>query len=251
MVTKCPLKNTNTCINSQNQEKMKTKHLFEEHVYLISNHSVARNPMFSNVSMQKYFIKKMEYYLQPISDILAYCLNDNEFQILVKTKSREDFATYFCANNKKKAFADFDIPESTYIFSQAMANLQVSFVKHFNWKYERSGALVAGRFERRLVESKQEMTDLILNLNMGVKKHHYWGLWLNDLMKSKEVMTSKWLYEMREKSLLMLEQGYLNGDIIDLASCFKNLPPYRLPNSKSYWTNKIYQLFGPGFFAKT
>ena len=228
---------------------MNTKHLFEEHVYLISNHSVARNPMFSNTSMQHYFIKKMEYYLLSICDILAYSLNDNEFQILIRTKSREDIADHFCTKNKKKLSSDADIPESTYIFSQAMANLQVSFVKHFNWKYERSGTLMAGRFERKLIESVSEMKDLILKLNQGVKKHHYWGLWLNDLMKSKEVMTSEWLYEMREKSLLVQEQGYLNGEIIDLASCFKNLPPYRLPNSKSYWINKIYQLFGPNFFA--
>ena len=224
---------------------MNTQHLFEEHVYLISNHSVARNPMFSNLSMQQYFIKKMEHYLLPISKILAYSLTDNEFQILVKTKSREDFADYFSTKNKKKITSNVDIPESTYIFSQSMANLQVSFVKHFNWKYERSGTLMAGRFERKLVETEKEMKDLIFKLNQGIRKHHYWGMWLNDLMNSKEAMTSEWLYEMREKSLLVLEQGYLNGEIIDLASCFKNLPPYRLPNSKSYWTNKIFQLFGP------
>ena len=228
---------------------MNTQHLFEEHVYLISNHSVARNPMFSNLSMQQYFIKKMEHYLLPISKILAYSLTDNEFQILVKTKSREDFADYFSTKNKKKITSNVDIPESTYIFSQSMANLQVSFVKHFNWKYERSGTLMAGRFERKLVETEKEMKDLIFKLNQGIRKHHYWGMWLNDLMNSKEAMTSEWLYEMREKALLVLEQGYLNGEIIDLASCFKNLPPYRLPNSKSYWTNKIFQLFGPYFFA--
>ena len=228
---------------------MNTQHLFEEHVYLISNHSVARNPMFSNLSMQQYFIKKMEHYLLPISKILAYSLTDNEFQILVKTKSREDFADYFSTKNKKKITSNVDIPESTYIFSQSMANLQVSFVKHFNWKYERSGTLMAGRFERKLVETEKEMKDLIFKLNQGIRKHHYWGMWLNDLMNSNEAMTSEWLYEMREKALLVLEQGYLNGEIIDLASCFKNLPPYRLPNSKSYWTNKIFQLFGPYFFA--
>lgn len=228
---------------------MNTQHLFEEHVYLISNHSVARNPMFSNLSMQQYFIKKMEHYLLPISKILAYSLTDNEFQILVKTKSREDFADYFSTKNKKKITSNVDIPESTYIFSQSMANLQVSFVKHFNWKYERSGTLMAGRFERKLVETEKEMKDLIFKLNQGIRKHHYWGMWLNDLMNSKEAMTSEWLYEMREKALLVLEQGYLNGEIINLASCFKNLPPYRLPNSKSYWTNKIFQLFGPYFFA--
>ena len=59
--------------------KQKTTHLFEEHVYLISNHSVARNPMFADEKMQNYFVTKMEKYLFPISEIIAHCLNDNEF----------------------------------------------------------------------------------------------------------------------------------------------------------------------------
>ena len=52
--------------------KQKTTHLFEEHVYLISNHSVARNPMFADEKMQNYFITKMEKYLFPISEIIDH-----------------------------------------------------------------------------------------------------------------------------------------------------------------------------------
>ena len=223
----------------------KTTHLFEEHVYLISNHSVARNPMFSVVEMQNYFIAKMEKYLFPISEIIAHCLNDNEFQLLVKLKPREDFEEHFISKQKDKILHN-EIPESTYIFSQAMANLQVSFVKHFNYKYNRSGTLVAARYGRELIETESEMRDWIKKLNSGLKKHHYALQWSNNMMNSGFAVTSSWLYGGVGNSGnrgITGKLGYLNGEINNLGASFINLPPYRLPSSKSFFRNQILHIF--------
>ena len=224
---------------------MYTYHLFEEHIYLISNHSVARNPMFANEELQKYFIQKMEHYLNPVSDIIAYNLNDNEFQILVKLRSRADFVAHFLGKKKNKEVSHLDVPESTYIFSQSMANLQVSFVKHFNWKFQRSGTMMAGRFSRKLVETSDEMGALIKSLNAGNKRHSFSSMWRNDLMTSGQVFTSEWLYREMKVSREIDVEGYLDGRKTNLVSCFKSLPPYRLYSTKNYFLKRIYRLYGP------
>lgn len=205
-----------------------TKHLFENGVYLISNHSVARNPMFASRALQDYFIEKMEIHLGPICKVMGYSLNDNEFQFLVRINERHEIEEYFRKKKKGQGKEVQDIPETTYIFSQAMSNLQVSFVKHFNWKYNRSGALVAGRFGRKLIEDQEEMEMWISRLNKGEKLHQYSTLWVNDLMKSKEVKTSKWIYESDFDKKNVNGNIFLDGLKPDLAGIFENHPKKHL-----------------------
>ena len=113
----------------------------------------------------------MEKHLSPIIDIIAHSLHDNEFQKLVKLKDRAALVDHYL-RKKKGEFLDIDVPETTYIFSEAMPNLQVSFVKHFNHIYERTGTLVAGRYSRQLITSEDEMKATISRLNIGIKKHN-------------------------------------------------------------------------------
>ncbi len=221
---------------------MKTIHLFEESIYLISNHSVARNPMFSSLSMQNFFKLKMEKYLLPISEIIAYNFIDNEFQILVKLKKRDDFRSHYLSN-QKNTILDEEIPESTYIFSQAMANLQVSFVKHFNFTHKRSGTLVASRFGRKLIENEIEMNELVEKLNKGLEQAHYSGIWVNEIMKEKRAMTSNWMYSHIFKGETAKLQGYLNARSSNLGDCFKILPPYRLPSTNNFFFHQIFKIF--------
>ncbi len=221
---------------------MKTIHLFEEHIYLISNHSVARNPMFSSPSMQNYFKLKMEKYLKPIAEIIAYSLIGNEFLMLVKLKKRDDFSAHYLSN-PKNVIPEDEIPESTYIFSQAMANLQVSFVKHFNHLHKRSGTLVASRFGRKLVESKNEMNELIEKINKGEERSHYSGIWVNEIMKEKKPMTSEWLYSEVFKGGAKCTEGYLNAHLANLGACFEILPSYQLPSTNNFFFHQIFKIF--------
>lgn len=179
-------------------------YLHEEHFYLISNHSVARNALFCDIGMQLHFKNKMKFYLEPICDILAYNLVDQEFQILVRLKDRKVFDEYF--QEKLKGEGQIPTPESTYIFSQAMSNLQNSTVKKFNYNYGRSGTLMAGRFERLLLKSKEDVVKMIQKLNMGNSSFEYSGIWAESAMKRMEAMTSREMY----RSLDLVENGQNN-----------------------------------------
>jgi hypothetical protein len=69
---------------------MKITHLFEEQYFLLSNTSVHNDEIFSNDLIRLFMLKKMEFYLGEVLEVSHYLLLPNEFQLLVKTKSRAD-----------------------------------------------------------------------------------------------------------------------------------------------------------------
>ena len=144
---------------------MKCRHIFENRIYLISNRAVAGNALFTSVKEQAEFLAKVEQYLSPICDVLAYSMHDDQFQLLIETKSRRNFTNFFKRTHKGKTNEEFFLPLSTHIFSRQMSNLQVSMAKKFNLRNERSGALFATRFERILVEDEIEAGEWAKKLN--------------------------------------------------------------------------------------
>lgn len=223
----------------------KTQHFFEESIYLISNHSVARNTIFQDQDMRIRFIDKMEHYLKPLCNIVAFNLKDDEFQLLVKMKTREAFIKNFLSKKKNRDLELSEVPDTTYIFSQAMANFQVSFVKHYNFINGRSGALMAGRFGRKLVESEKELNTWVTKLNGGKKLHQYAKEWADQTIVSCGAYTSEWLY--RKENMVKLKENsiYLPLDQINLGGYFDNLPSKKLKDPKRYFTMRFNQLFGP------
>ncbi|MEL6988020.1 MAG: hypothetical protein AAGK97_09325, partial [Bacteroidota bacterium] len=78
-----------------------------------------------------------------------------------KLKSREEIESYY-RKKYTKLYADSEfIPETTYIFAQAMANMQSGYAKYFNYKYDRDGGLMKGRYFRSLIESDEILDQCI------------------------------------------------------------------------------------------
>lgn len=139
---------------------MKTKHLFEDAYYLISNKAVAKCFMFRDEIDCERIKTNIDKHLSPIIDVLAFGFTHDAFQLIVKLKSRKIIETYYRSKYGERMEVDNFIPESTYIFAQAMANMQSGYVKYFNFKYERDGGLMKGRYDRRLIESVDELEKL-------------------------------------------------------------------------------------------
>lgn len=229
----------------------KTVHLFEENVYLVSNQSVALNPMFREKSIQDFFLEKMVFYLDPVCKILAHCLNDNEFQILVKLKDRAAFEKHFLEKNEDKFDSDHEIPESTYIFSQAMANFQVSFVKYFNKFYDRRGTLMSGRFTRKLVKTESEMVMWKDLLNKGEKLREYAEEWKNVDEESADVVTSEWMYVEGEYAENQGHSVFLRADSEDLGVNWDKPKKYKLESLESFFRMRISSLYNKKGKART
>lgn len=171
---------------------MKNKHFFEEQIYSISNYTVPGTPLFFKPEIQVNFLEKMDKYLSPICEIHAYSLYDNEFKILIQLRERKNFESYFLANNPYWQI-DAEIPETTYIFSQAMSNMQASIAKFGNKELERKGKYFNGRFKRNLITSEDEFLKDKSLMQSGTHQPKYSERWQTKLEDRCDACTSQWM----------------------------------------------------------
>lgn len=217
---------------------MKNRHFFEDSTYLVSNHSVASHPLFYNQAVQDYFKSKMEQFLEGICDIISYSLNDQEFQILVHLRDRGSFEKSFL---KKNPYWDgtLGIPESTYIFSQAMANLQGSVAKYVNKDLGKRGTVFDSRFDRQLVTSQEELEALVEELNKGQKKYSFGSRWCTKLAERCAAMTGEWIERCEGDEI---PGPYVLLGSQDLGLNFSSLPPLSIPPEKRRFGYEFFRL---------
>lgn len=190
---------------------MRVDHIFGGHIYVISNYSVALNPLFWNNENCEIFQKKVTEYLGPLCEIMGYGFCDNQFQLLIRTFDRSKFAAFYRQKKSEAIFEDYEIPETGLIFSQEVSNLLNSFAKHFNFRYQRRGGLFAARYSKYLVETEDEMRIWLERIN-GLKKlvdfSEEWDVKGFSKMDGASILvSSKKIYEKRP-----FEEGLVNED---------------------------------------
>lgn len=214
---------------------MNTVHLFEEGYYLIGNKAVAKSFMFGDENDCKLFQSKIDKYLSPLCDILAYGFLKDEFQLVVRLKSRSVFEDYFLSKFEIDVSSGDIIPESTYIFAQAMANLQSGYAKYFNYKNKRDGGLMKGRYFRELIESEAELGSKIEEVNSLEVQRDRNSIWTFrrkeagyclDKVVGSLVRSSRRCYEVYGAKPMM--QCFVHLGNINLRGQFDTVPPKRI-----------------------
>jgi hypothetical protein len=211
---------------------MKVQHVFNGHIYLISNHAVACNSIFENSELCTRFLEKVDLYLSPLCEILHYVLHDNQFQLLVKIASKEAFIKYY-RNKKGEKIKEKDIPFSTHLFSQAVANLLASTAIHYNRKYNRTGALFARRFTKTLMTNEEIMKSWVEGLHSMRRYHRYGKRWRSRKSKKRRYgcvqannreRNAQYFYSRRSLRHPILS-SFKRVHKLDLQGQFKILPP--------------------------
>ncbi len=187
--------------------------------------------IFRNEEYVNRFKQKADDYLSPICNILGYAFHDNQWELLVQMKTREEFINFYRKKHKNENILEFLIPESAIIYSQEMANLQSGFVKHFNWCNKRVGALFYRRYQKELITSEAELISTIERLKNVRPYDPHKGEWA--IRKREKLRCKK---EMRwginyEKLAEMGSQVMWNGIRVkktDLEANFRNLPPLKI-----------------------
>ena len=212
----------------------KTYHFFNDSIYLISSHAVARNPIFYHKKICMRFLKKVDYYLSPIAEILHYAIINNEFQLLVKLKDRSAFCAHY-RNRKNILITDDSIPISTFIFSKAINDLLVSTAKHFNYHHKRKGNLFSHRFHRELIESPEHLEFILKQMNGLKDRKLNRGEWSEfpsryKLLKNRKILRNmkercaRYYYENRKIGHKLLT-SFRRINSSDRRGCFLYLPP--------------------------
>jgi len=132
-------------------------------------------------------------------EILAYCLMDNHYHLLVE-------------QTKERGMAKF------------MHKFGTSYTNYFNKKHKRSGSLFEGRYKRKLLESDRHLFHLFRYIHMNPLKFFdlNWKNGLSDVEKAIQYIKD---YPWSNFSFLFdTDQDFINHDLIH--SEFRDLTDY-------------------------
>lgn len=145
--------------------------------YLLSNFASSNNPLFTSKEEIEDFKKRVLEYLGFLVEILAYSFHSDHFQIVLVLKDRKTYEDFYRDKKKDQALDGVEIPESTYILSQEMSNLQSGYAKMFNNKYNRFGSLFGRRYTKLLLETSDEVEKIVNEINSGKLLWDFDRLW--------------------------------------------------------------------------
>ena len=121
------------------------------HLY---NRGVNRGKIYFDDRNYRYFLSKVEQYLVPVLDVIAYCLMPNHYHLLIRVKETSEVPmTSEVSRISKTAI--------TSKVSRVMMQLSVSYTKTINYHYDRVGPLFQGAFQAKQVHSEAYMGQLI------------------------------------------------------------------------------------------
>ncbi len=116
--------------------------------YHLYNRGVNRERIFFDDCNYLYFLSKVEMYLVPILDVIAYCLMPNHYHLLIRVKETSE------------VFKTSEV-------SRAMMRLSVSYTKTINVHYDRVGPLFQGAFQAKAVGSSEYLGQLVSYIHVN------------------------------------------------------------------------------------
>lgn len=140
--------------------------------YVLTNFAAANNPIFRSEEDVENFKGRLNKHLSALCEIMGYSFHVDQFQIIVSLKERAVFEAFYIKKMLKKGIDDFVIPESTYILSQEMANIESGYAKWFNFKYGRYGVVFGRRYTKDLINDEVELEEWVEKVN---KHKVYWS----------------------------------------------------------------------------
>ncbi len=123
----------------------------EKH-YHIFNRAVGNELLFREDVDYAYFLNKIERFILPIAELIAYCLIPNHFHLFIRMLDHETIL-----KNLKIVYAD-SIEER---LNQAFSNFFNSYSKTYNLRYNRKGKLFMLPYKKKLVEEDAYFISII------------------------------------------------------------------------------------------
>ena len=124
---------------------MKLEILEKDYYYHIYNRGINSDVIFRDEYNMTYFLKLLGKYLNDKSKIIAYCLMDNHFHLIIKV-----------------------IDEDT--ITKAFSNLFNSYAKAYNKQQNRTGSLFEKHFKRKRLRTDDYLKNLILYVHNNPEK---------------------------------------------------------------------------------
>jgi len=129
--------------------------------YHVYNKANGKEKLFIIPSDYLYFLKKLQRFLAPWIDVIAYSLIPNHFHLLITVKSIEEIQL------TKRQYKQLNI----YDLSKAFSNFFNSYTKSFNKAHNRQGKLFQLPFKRLVVNNDSYFSYLICYIHRNPIHH--------------------------------------------------------------------------------
>ena len=130
---------------------MKYEPLRSEQYYHIYNRGNNREDIFLEEKNYFYFLDLMKKHIEPVAEVLAYCLLKNHFHLLIGTKPID----------------------SDDLISRKFFNSFNAYAKAINKQYQRSGSLFQDRFSRKIIKDENQLRNLIIYIHTNPTHHGF------------------------------------------------------------------------------
>jgi len=143
--------------------------------YHVYNHANGNDELFLSDDNFKYFLSLSFRYLNPISDIYAYCLMPNHFHYLLRFKSEKEVLRFYLEKHPGATLSNYVIIEhfTSAILSRQFGNFFNAYSKAFNAQNERKGSLFRENFKRKEIFSELYLIKLIHYIHMNPVKDNF------------------------------------------------------------------------------
>lgn len=142
--------------------------LLPDNIYHIFNRAVGNEKLFLTDENYRYFLQKLNQYILPVADVLAYSLLPNHFHLIVQVKAADTIIEFYKERKHKIAGALTDLPD--FIMEQ-FSNWLNSYTKSFNKVYNRKGSLFIDYSKRSQVQKDGDLTSFIFYVHKNAVHH--------------------------------------------------------------------------------
>ena len=156
---------------------MFTLYTQNENCYVLTNFSDSNNPMFIEEVDERNFKGRIDEKLSVLCEILGYTFHNDQFLILVVLRDRATFVNFYREKKDDMEISEEEVPESTYILSQEMANIQSGYALWFNKKYKRYGSLFGRRYTKLLIETEESLREWVNRMKDYVRFWDFEEFW--------------------------------------------------------------------------
>lgn len=155
--------------------KKHTELIQSDTYYHIYNRGINGETIFKKETNYSYFLFQYAKHIEPVADTYAYCLLNNHFHLLIKTKSESDILTNIQEINKlKKWIPDSNTTKSSsFYISNQFAKLFNSYAQAINKTEGRTGSLFETPFRRIEVASDSYFSKLVYYIHNNPQKHGF------------------------------------------------------------------------------
>jgi putative transposase len=135
------------------------------HIYNRGNNGC---DVFLETESYNHFLRLYEKYIDPIAETYAWCLLKNHFHVLVRIKNETEI------NKSQFSYSTTMNPKVIHP-SRQFSHLFNSYTQAINKRFNRTGSLFEGAFERKLVTSEEYFQKLIFYIHNNPVHHGFVG----------------------------------------------------------------------------